>query len=216
MARKNIPARSASQYGAAEAVRASKSRKLPRAMAREMIRETPPAKRRQFARELAARRRNQPTAAELSEKFHGRPVERVTMLEEPVRERAHLAELGQLIEIDITSLAEEQLALSFEHTQVRLCASPGGGQLYLAGGDQQVDVESFGIEETRKDFVVLGAVDEIVYYTAKAMDDFKPHSYFHELGEESGQRPVLIYDRLNQSLQFVGGHYTTRPEGLVD
>jgi len=190
---------------------------MPPKVARELIATTPARKRSQYAAELAARRRrNQPEAAELSEAFHGRPLERVTLLAERVKERTQLAELGELVELDIITPAGEQFALPFEGARVRLAASPKGGQLYLCGGDQQVDLDALGIEETGKDKVLLGVVDEITYHTAKALDDFQPHNYFHELGEESGSRPLLIYDRLNRSLELVGGNYRTQPEGLVD
>lgn len=163
------------------------------------------------------RKRNQPqNAVELSEQFHGRPVERVTLLEQAVRERAQLAELGDMVELDIITLRGQQFALPFEGNGVRLAASPSGGQLYLVGGDQRVKLAPRGSEDTTKDKIVLGVVDEIIYYTAKALDDFVPHDYFHELGEESGARPLLIYDRLNRSLELVDGNYSTRPEGLVD
>jgi len=211
------PAVSASQYGAAQAVRAGKSRIMPRRVAKKLIAKTPPAKRRQFAAQLAARRRrNQPSAGKLSEIFHGRPVQQIALVEQSVRERTQLAELGELVSLQITTPAGDPCEIDTEGRGVVLAASPSGGQLYLMGGDQEVDPEDFGIEETGKDKVLLGAVDEITYLTAKALDDFELHDYFHELGEESGERPLLVYDRLNRMLELVDGHYSTRAEGLID
>jgi len=216
---KSNPAVSASQYGAAQAVRASKSRIMPRKVAAELIAETSAPKRREFARELAARRRqpNQAqTAAELSEQFHGRPVEQVTQLSETVLERAQLAELGRLLELHVLTFANGGYVLPFDRKQVRVCASPDGGQLYLMGGDQDVDLDSLGIEPLGKDEVPLGMLTAIVYHTAKGFHDFEPTDYIHEFGEEGGELPLLSFDRLNRALRISGGSYQVQPAGIID
>lgn len=217
-ASKSNPARSASQYGTAQAVRAGTSRIMPRQVARELIAETPAHKRRQFARELAARRRpNQgQSAAELSEQFHGRPLERVTRVSETVLERAELAELGRLLELHVVTFAGDAYVLPFERKQVRLCASPDGGQLYLLAGDQDVDLDSLGIEHLSKDEVPLGLLTAIVYHTAKGFHDFEPTDYIHDFGEEGGELPLVSFDRLNRALRISGGSYRVEPAGIVD
>jgi hypothetical protein len=217
-ASKSNPARSASQYGAAQAVRTGASRIMPRQVAEELIAETPRHKRRQFARELAARRRpNQAqTAAELSEQFHGRPVDRVTEVSETMLERAELAELGRLLELRVVTFAGDAYVLSFQRTHMRLCATPDGSQLYLVGGDQDVDLDSLGIDDMGKDDLPLGVLTAIVYHTTKGFHDFEPTDYIHDFGEEGGEPPLLSFDRLNRALRISGGSYRVEPAGIVD
>lgn len=214
----NNPARSASQYGAAQAVRAGSSRIMPRQAAEQLIAETPARKRRQFAAELAARRRpnQEPSAAELSEQFHGRPVREVTAVMETVRTRTELAQLGRLLELIVLTDEDRYLSLPFERRGVELCASPSGGQLYLVGGNQRLDLESVDVEATGKDDLEIGELVAVVYHSRKGFHAFEPTEYVHEFGEESGFRPRLCYDALNCALRITGGNYQVKPEGIVD
>jgi hypothetical protein len=212
------PAQSASQYGAAQAVRAGKSRIMPRAVAEELIAQTPAKKRTRFAAELAARRKRNPpqTAAELSEQFHGRPVARVTEVSETVLERRELAELGQLLSLPIMTFAGDPYSLDFSDADVNVCASPDGCQLYLVAGDQDVDLDSLGIEYQQKDELPLGTLLAIYYHTSKAFHNFEPTDYLHLFGEENGELPLLSFDRLNRALRISGGSYQVKPEGIVN
>jgi hypothetical protein len=163
------------------------------------------------------RRPNQPpdSAARLSERFHGRPVRKVTTLAQEVAERTELADLGRLIELVVEGA--ETWALPFGRTDVRVAASPDGGQLYLVGGDQEVDLERLGLAEALpKDHLVVGELASIAYRTSKAFHNFEPTDYQHAFGEESGVRPLLCYDALNRALYIVGGNYQVREEGIVD
>ena len=59
----------------------------------------------------------------------------------------------------------------------------------------------------------------MTYNTAKfhlGKSDRKPGPYIHQMGEETGDQPELMYDTINERLSFVGGHYQVRPEGIVD
>lgn len=161
-----------------------------------------------------ARRPNQASAAALSEQFHGRPVEQVTAVAETVTERRELAELGRLVEL-VVARDGKAWSLKFENSDVRLASTPEGTQLYLVGGDQQVDLAALGLRPDR-DHIVLGELLAVVYHTSKAFHDFEPTDYEHRFGEDSGIRPLLCYDVLNRALYIVGGNYRVRPEGIVD
>jgi hypothetical protein len=219
------PAVSASQYGAAQAVRAGQSGIMPKRVATELIEQTPARKRRQFAAELAARRaargnpkrgRNQePSAEQLTEAFHGRPAETVTVLTETVAERQEFADLGRLVEL-VVEVAGQLWTLPFR-SNVRVCAAPHGRDLYFAGGDQELDLEALGLAELLpRDRLPIGPVVSITYHSSKAFHNFEPMDYVHEFGEQSGVEPVLFYDTLNGSLYLEGGTYEVRPEGIVD
>jgi hypothetical protein len=90
-----------------------------------------------------------------------------------------------------------------------LSSNEDGTQLYLVGGDQSLDISTLGIEgdAATKELVTIGDVCKVYYETEKDFDKFETIQYHHELGEETGELPVLAYDRLNKRLLFVGGAY---------
>lgn len=93
---------------------------------------------------------------------------------------------------------------------VLLCSNEDGTQLYLVGGDQALDLAALKMDgdKFQKDKIVIGDVVEITYRTKKEFDQFKEIDYFHHFSEDSkGPLPELVYDRLNESLELVGGSY---------
>jgi hypothetical protein len=90
-----------------------------------------------------------------------------------------------------------------------LSSNEDGTQLYLVGGDQSLDLDALGItgDSATKELVTVGDCIKIYYETEKDFDQFETIQYHHELGEETGELPVLAYDRMNQRLLFVGGAY---------
>jgi hypothetical protein len=153
-------------------------------------------------------------AAELSEQFHGRPAEKITVVAETEAEHAAVAELGRLIELHVKT-AVGKFRLPFTGTRVKVCATPDGRNIVFIGGDQAIDLESLGIESD-KDQLPLGECTHIVYATKKGFHNFEITDYVHEFGEESGDRPTLGYSPLNTRLYLEGGRYEVRPEGIVD
>lgn len=145
-------------------------------------------------------------AAALSEAFHGRPVGEVVELEETLREHAHLAGLGTL---DLIELEDGTTLEDFEGAL--LASNEEGTQLFIAGGDQRVSLRRFPDVDESKELINLGPVRRIVYTTDKqhlGRADKKRGPYEHELGEESGRLPDLIYDAVNERLSFAGGAYS--------
>lgn len=89
-----------------------------------------------------------------------------------------------------------------------LCSNEDGTQLYFLGGDQSLDLSKIHMDgDWEKDSMIIGVVCEVSYRTEKSFDKFVLTDYFHRLGEETGDEPMLIYDRMNEKLSVSGGKY---------
>ena len=90
-----------------------------------------------------------------------------------------------------------------------LTCNEEGTQLYFVGGDQSLDLDAlkFSEIEQEKDLVTIGDCFFVSYLTQKDFDDLETICYEHELGEESGVLPQLIYDTRNKRLMLSGGEY---------
>jgi hypothetical protein len=157
-------------------------------------------------------------AAAKYEEFHGVPSEQETVITEEVHYHGNLAGLGDLVEIVIKTPSGYKAVLDFDKSGTLLCSSEDGKQLYLRGGDQSIDLDAIHMssDEWLRDSMVLGLILKMTYRTAKKFDGLKVLDYEHKLGEESGVRPELIYDVLNNQLSVAGGQYDVRPEGVVN
>lgn len=176
------------------------------------------------------KRNPEDAAADKFEEFHGSPSESVQVVEREIHYHEHLAQLGDLCQIKVRTVTGLDACLSFagyvddpvndfsEDVPVadrpQLSCSEDGRQLYVIGGDQCIGLDALEMDtdEWLKDKMVLGEAYEVTYQTRKGFDKFKTTSYFHELGEESGVPVTLVYDTLNDQLEFVGGQYQIKPE----
>ncbi|HUW79490.1 MAG TPA: hypothetical protein VMV54_01195 [Acidocella sp.] len=169
----------------------------------------------------SARRNSNPSetaaAGQLSEKFHGRPPRTITDTTETRRERFALAELGTLQELTVVKDDGRASRIQFTTKKPKLAVSPDGRQLYIEGGDQEIDLATLGITPAeRRDHVELGALWKIVYRTSKGFHNFTVTDYVHEFGEEGGRLPTLVYETLNNAFYVIGGTYLVKPEGIVN
>lgn len=160
-------------------------------------------------------------ADSLYESFHGKAPTRTTRIITKTKARTDYAELGPLVELKIHLLTGEKHKLNFPpdgRDAIMLCSDPSGQQLYFIGGNQEVDLREIGMSGSpwEKDQMVLGVLEMVTYRTEKGFDNFQLTDYYHELGEESGMQPLLVYDNLNQLLSVAGGQYEVRPEGIVN
>jgi len=152
-------------------------------------------------------------AAKLSEKFHGRPATKVRTVESLEYTPDVLADLGGLVELHVATPRGGRL-LPF-NKGVRLACTPDGLQLYIVGGDQELDLEALGLPDRAN--VEIGELARVVYDTRKGFHNFERTHYVHDMGEaRGGRRPTLGYDALNHQLFIVGGTYIVRPEGIVN
>ena len=155
-------------------------------------------------------------ADQMYETFHGTPATRALTYDQAVTYHGTFAELGKLLElkIDLDSANREFPITGFGHCLAVTTAD--GENIYFVGGDQSIDLDAIGIG-AGKDIVELGPCNYIAYRTQKhQFHDFEPQPYFHHLGEENGIKPMLCYDRLNQTLFFAGGDYQVKREGIVN
>jgi len=185
----------------------------------KIIHDTPKSRRREFAGEFwdSRKARGNPVdaAAELSEAWHGRPAETETDYVDKIHVHEVLTDLGRLKEIKVMVSARKAQAIRFD-AETRLASNESGQQLYIVGGDQSLDLGALGIgdDESDKDLVVVGSVHSITYVTAKhhlGKQDRISGPYEHQMGEDSGVMPVLVYDTMNQECGFAGGSYKIDP-----
>src|ERR1017187_1528594 len=125
------------------------------------------------------------SALEASEEFHGTDASEHFEVTTEVFEHDNLADLGELVSMDIASVNGGVVKLSgFEGA--RLAAAPKGYpfQLFVEGGDQSVDLKEFGITKPHE-LEVLGKLKRIKYYTVKHHlgKDGGEANYVHKLGE---------------------------------
>lgn len=170
------------------------------------------------------RRRNYEDATDLYTKFHGKEPDKVTDTGMPIEDYANHPELGQLGKLVSITFGDEESEKPWKKKiewqgkeAPDLAAEPGGAQLYIIGGNQDLgsQLESLPIE-TDKEMLDLGFAYQVEYFTRKAFDNHQPVTYYHDLGEETGDMPRLVYDRTKQRIHIVGGAYKVKPEGIVN
>lgn len=118
-------------------------------------------------------------------------------------------------ETDVLSSAADSLS-----TTVKLCSNEAGTQLYFVGGDQNIDEVLRKVKMTgakwEKESMCIGVLYEATYQTRKHFHKFKLTDYWHSLGEETGNQPMLNYDFINKSMTVAGGTYHITPRGIED
>jgi hypothetical protein len=174
------------------------------------------------SRWFGKRRNPSEAAAEVYEEFHGRPSSEVVTVSEKIHYHKNLAALGELRNLVVLARDGAKVTLS-RFKKAILCTNEQKDQLFVRGGDQAVDVREFGIK-TPHEVETLGKVLELAYFTRKDHlgDEGGTALYFHVAGEtnENGKRkmagwsPDLIYRVRDEALEFSGGSYTIRAEGV--
>jgi hypothetical protein len=176
----------------------------------------------------------QQAAAAKYEEFHGTPSKEVIEVLEgtgiPKSMAAKIAKLvppedytgmGLLVELKCLTFgsdAKNAAHIIFDPAKkpVRVCCNPEGDQIYFVGGDQNVDELAKAGADIGFALVDLGECILITYRARKSLDRFQTIDYFHELGEETGERPHLLYSLAHKRLYLVGGAYEVKPEGIVN
>lgn len=170
------------------------------------------------------------SAEKLYQKFHGRPSDSSFAVKEKEHVHSHLAQLGTLTEIVVAIKiggqgkavlyrlkASETAKSHSDRKAVHLTSNEEGTQLFLTGGDQSLNLKALGFVSSEiKEQMVIGQIKELTYRTQKSFDDFKTIDYFHGLGEENGNKPLLLYKPRDKKLLIFGGDYQVKPEGIVN
>lgn len=157
------------------------------------------------------------SAASMYETFHGRPSTEVLEVEESVHYHENLAALGELVELKVATPTRKDVTINFD-SGTQLASNEDGTQLYIIGGDQSLDLGEMGFKgpAADKECVDLGILYELTYHTQKSFHKFKPTDYYHALGEETGDQPRLLYDRVNCLLSVAGGSYEIKDVGITN
>lgn len=158
-------------------------------------------------------------AADLSREFHGIDPRQVSTVQETDVMRHTYTALGDLVQLWIRNVGGDYRTskITFTDDKVKVASSPNGKQLYLIGGNQNIDaqLENFG-GDASKDFVELGQAVFISYATRKKIDALKLVEYQHKLGEETGEPPLAFYNRLQRRIYLVGGRYRVEAPGIIN
>ena len=177
------------------------------------------AKRKQKRPAIPKSSRRNPQAASdaMYETFHGTPPTGYKQYEVKLHHHEWLANLGRLLYLVVIRNDGETIKMKPKDT-IQLSTTEDGGQLYFLGGNQEVKLSDWKLEETLpKDFVVIGPCVEIAYHTSKGFHQFQPTDYYHFFGEErGGVPPMLEYDVRSKRLYLSGGTYQVKPEGIVN
>lgn len=152
-------------------------------------------------------------AESLYRKFHGKAASgsRLAHVRSHTDAPRNAVSLGELTEITLSSGS----VLGFDGRGFTLTSDAAGNNLQIIGDATfpSAELENY---DTTKDLIDFGEIKYIVYRSKKAFDNFVKYEYKHKLGEESGDRPTLTFDRVNRRLLIVGGRYRVKPEGIVD
>jgi hypothetical protein len=163
-------------------------------------------------------------AAGAFENFHGfAPSETVTVTKK-VFHHEHLAAAGKLTHLDVWGIDGRGHHIS-KFKGAFLAFNEDCNQLFVEGGDQQIDLADYGIDAPHE-LETLGRVTDIGYQTNKTHlgDEGGEAVYIHKFRttNDNGRHvvvkiaryPDLIYDVRNEQLLFSGGSYEILREGI--
>ena len=234
------PAASPEQYRLAQAVLSGTARgaHMPVKVAREIVEKTPAAMRSEYSR---YKHNPESSSMDMYSSFHGRPSRETVEITETIHDHDNVAALGTCCGFLIVA-GSKQFAIGlsgytwspradgpgkkkggFVKTDpaaddVFLSSNEEGTQMFVDGGDQELDLSSLGItgREAEKEAIVIGDVAMVAYETEKEFDKFDLIQYVHTLSEDSkGPLPVLRYMRRNSkgARMFLDGgvYYIEKP-----
>ena len=165
------------------------------------------------------------TSQEAYEGFHGEKPKGSTTVQEREHFHTHVWEIGRLVMLKIQLPSDRRqpglssiVEIEFEYegkNPARLTANEKRNQMFVDGGDQSVNLKTFGVE-TRHEKELLGYLKEAWYFTDKKHlgNQGGRAVYKHKLGEEGGELPAVVYRTLDKKLEIVGGSYTIPNEGV--
>jgi hypothetical protein len=182
------------------------------------------------SRLVKAKRRRNPEegAAHFYEKFHGEPSKEEIIVEDEIHEHEWLGVIGVLCAVVVDTPAGDTATIKFEGEEDQvpwLASSEDGCQLYIVGGNQELDLKALGMngKEWYKERMVIGCFSppeagrkwNLSYVTEKSFDSFEMIEYQHDLGEPDEGEPksarradaYLEYDAVNKLLFISGGQY---------
>lgn len=159
--------------------------------------------------------RSRRNPGEIYETFTGRPSEHAHVVTAPKGTPADIDELGDFVEFKWIDAQGERHTVNLESQGAiaKLAAhhTPDGrdGLYVVAPGE----LPYFGAHLPAGD---VGYIYEITYRAQKThLGDTSPRLYYHRLGEESGQPPILHIDDEGY-MHFKGGEYWIEDRGIIN
>lgn len=159
------------------------------------------------------------------EDFHGRPPSETVEVTRKVHYHGHLSAAGELKRLVVIA-DNGRLSVTLRNFGGAILAfNEARNQLFIEGGDQEVNVKDFGIR-TPHEVQTLGQVKKIDYFTTKdhlgSEGGTATYQHTFRTTNENGRHvtiriaryPDLIYRTLEKHLEFSGGSYTILPEGI--
>jgi hypothetical protein len=159
--------------------------------------------------------------------FHGEKPKGAVVVQERSHFHTHVWSIGKLVylriqlppdrrEVGLSNIVE----LEFDYETAKpafLTANEKRTQMFIDGGDQSVDLKTFGIDtRTAHEKELLGYLKNFGYFTDKKHlgSEGGRAIYKHKVGEEGGELPAVVYRVLDKKLEIVGGSYTIPNEGV--
>lgn len=164
-----------------------------------------------------AMRRN-PSAEALREKFTGREVDRVTIHNEPHMPKGDYAMVGKALNLYVKPRIGGQVQV-IDLRGVILVSDESARQIYFVGGDQDVSegLRVFGALDRGAGLFEIGEARRIDYKQRKEhVPSPEMDSWRHDFGEETGEKPIVLFDARSKRLLLEGGAYQIREEGIVN
>ena len=162
--------------------------------------------------------RANPTAEALREKFTGKEVDRIKIYDEPHMPAGDYAQLGKLLSLFVKPRRGGQVQ-EIRATGVTVVSDETARQIYFVGGDQDISaaLAVFGAVDRGAGLYELGEARRIDYRQRKEhVPQPDMDSWRHEFGEESGVRPIALFDVKAKRLLLEGGEYVVREEGIIN
>ncbi len=173
-----------------------------------------------MSRQKKAIRRQNSSAAVIREEFTGTPSEFYTVRDEPHMPAGDYAELGKLLALYVKPVGGGQVQhINFRSPYPVVTSDESARQIYFVGGDQDITpaLAVFGAIDRGAGLYELGEARRIDYKQRKEhVKDPDVDEWRHEFGEESGVRPVLLFDLAHKRLVLEGGEYEIRREGITN
>lgn len=157
-------------------------------------------------------------AAQKYVEFHGHEPAELFEVSETVHEHGKLSGMGVLEALRVVNLDTDGVVIQ-DLGDCLLAQNEEGNQLFIVGGDQELDLDEFGIDRDSHELEILGTVTDVWYFTNKSHlveKDGGEATYHHTFGGPGRRRPTLIYDVVNCQLLVAGGDYQILPEGIFE
>lgn len=151
-------------------------------------------------RGLPPQQRRNPPVRQIFETFNGRPATKTTSVQAPRRTPGRVAQLGRLRLIRTA----DGRTWRFPGERAPFLAADSRGKLHVVGGQYRANPAG---EQ-------CGEIEQIEYQTSKPhLGHDNETIYYHQLGEETGERPLLEITPEGE-LQIVGGDYRIEADGI--